>query len=145
MSSSDSRKKHAFKECLSWGFIAVKRHNDQGNSYKGRHFIEAAYSFSDSVYHHGRKLGSLQGDIVLGELRVLLLDLKAGRRLIPPWAELKHRRPQTYPHSDTFSTQATPPIVPFPVSQAFKHMNLWEPNLFKPSQSILIGVAPIGL
>jgi len=27
--------------CFSEGFIAVKRHHDHGNSYKGKHFIEA--------------------------------------------------------------------------------------------------------
>ena len=28
--------------CLSLGFIAVKRHRDQGNFYKGSHLIEAS-------------------------------------------------------------------------------------------------------
>jgi hypothetical protein len=31
--------------CLSLGFIAVKRHHDQGNSYRGSHFIGAALKF----------------------------------------------------------------------------------------------------
>ena len=40
-----------------------------------------AYSFRGSVYyHHGGKCGSMQADIVLEELRVLYLDLKAARR-----------------------------------------------------------------
>jgi hypothetical protein len=39
-----------------------------------------AYSFRGSVYyHHGGKCGSMQADIVLEELRVLYLDLKAAR------------------------------------------------------------------
>jgi hypothetical protein len=41
-----------------------------------------AYRFNGSVlYHHGRKLCSIQADTVLEKvLRVLHLDLKAGRR-----------------------------------------------------------------
>ena len=41
-----------------------------------------AYRFRGSVhYHHGRKHGSLQGDIVLEEPRVLHVDLKAARKI----------------------------------------------------------------
>ena len=48
--------------------IAVNRHHDHGNCYKGKHFIGVAYS---SVHHHH---GSMQADIVLEkELRVLHL------------------------------------------------------------------------
>jgi len=40
-----------------------------------------AYSFRDSVlYHHGRKHGSVQADMVLEELRVPHLDPRANRR-----------------------------------------------------------------
>ena len=43
--------------------IAVKRHHDHGNSYKGKHFIGAGLQFRGSVYyHHGRKLGGMQAD-----------------------------------------------------------------------------------
>ena len=61
------------------GFMAVKRHHDQGNSHKDKLL---AYSFRGSVYyHHGRKHGSMQADMVLEkELRVLHLDLKAARK-----------------------------------------------------------------
>ena len=43
-----------------------------------------AYSFRGLVhYHHGRKHGSMQADMVLEkELRVLHLDLKAARNCI---------------------------------------------------------------
>jgi hypothetical protein len=41
-----------------------------------------AYSVRGLVhYHHGGKHGSVQADMMLEELRVLLLDLKAARRL----------------------------------------------------------------
>ena len=40
--------------------------------------ISVAYSFRGSVHCHGRKHGSMQTDIVLEELRVLLLDMKPG-------------------------------------------------------------------
>jgi hypothetical protein len=30
-------------KCLSLGFTGVKRHHDQGNSYKGKHLIGALY------------------------------------------------------------------------------------------------------
>jgi hypothetical protein len=61
--------------------IAVKRRHDQGNSYKGQHLI-GAYSFRGSVhYHHSRKHGSLQADMLLEKkLRVLHLEPNAGRR-----------------------------------------------------------------
>jgi hypothetical protein len=31
--------------CLSPSFIAVKRHHDHGNSYKGKHFTGAGFQF----------------------------------------------------------------------------------------------------
>lgn len=43
--------------------------------------MELAYSFRGSVnYHHGRKYGTVQADLVLEEPRVLHLELKAARR-----------------------------------------------------------------
>jgi hypothetical protein len=59
----------------------VKRLHDQSNSYKEKHLIGTGLHFRGSVYyHHGRKDGSLQTDIVLEkELRVLYLDPKAAR------------------------------------------------------------------
>jgi hypothetical protein len=56
----------------------VKRHHDQGNSYKGQHFIGAGLQVQRfSHYHHGGKHGSVQAGMVLEELRVLHLDPKA--------------------------------------------------------------------
>jgi hypothetical protein len=53
-----------------------------------------AFIFRGSVhYHHGRKHGRVQADMVLEKgLRVLLLDLRAARRrlVLPYWVELEH-------------------------------------------------------
>jgi hypothetical protein len=52
--------------CLSLGSIAMKRYHDGRNFYKGKHLIGADCSFRDSVhYHHDRKHGTLQSDMVL--------------------------------------------------------------------------------
>ena len=94
-------------------------------------------------YHHGRKHGSVQPDIVLEmELRVLHLDLKTARLSstgsqemteIARWAELKPGRPpKAHPHSTT--SPPTRPyllVMPFLVGKAFKPVSLWGPNLFK--------------
>ena len=58
--------------------IAVKRHHDHSNSYKGKHLTGAGLQFRDLVnYHHGRKHSGVQADVVLErEQRVLHLDYK---------------------------------------------------------------------
>lgn len=62
--------------------IAVERPHDQGNSYNGEHLIGGGFRFWGSVHcHHGRKHGSIQADMVLEEMIVLNLVLKANRRL----------------------------------------------------------------
>ena len=63
----------------------MKRHYDQGNSYKGNHLIRVGlqfYSFKSLAhYDHSRKHDSMKADMVLEkELRVLHLDLKTTRR-----------------------------------------------------------------
>jgi hypothetical protein len=61
-----------------------------------------AYRFRGSVhYHHGRKHGSIQADMVLEkELRVLHLVLKANRRKTV--SRIGRRRiSKPYPQSDT--------------------------------------------
>ena len=56
--------------------------------------MELAYSFRGSVHgHQGRKHGSVQADMVLEELRVLHLDLKAARGLSS--ALLEHKSLQS--------------------------------------------------
>jgi len=52
------------KHCLSWGFIAVKRHHDY-NSYQGNHQIGAGLKFH---YHTGGKHGHRQADMVLEKM-----------------------------------------------------------------------------
>jgi hypothetical protein len=67
--------------CLSKSFITVKRHHDQGNAYKGKHFTGADLQFQNSLhYHHGGKHGNMQADMVLQELRALHIDPKTARR-----------------------------------------------------------------
>ena len=46
--------------------IAVKRHHDHSNSYKGKHLIGVAYSFTGLAHFpHGREHGGMQADTVL--------------------------------------------------------------------------------
>ena len=58
-----------------------------------------AYNFRGLIqYHHGRKQGSMQADMVLEELRVLHLDSQAVEGdCVSQWAHLKHRRLQSLP------------------------------------------------
>jgi hypothetical protein len=67
----------------------VKRHQDHGNSYKGKHLTETWFSFRSFIYyHHGRKHGGIKADMVLEEeLRVLHLDpQEAEGDFVPTWA-----------------------------------------------------------
>ena len=66
--------------------------------------LEPASWFRGSVhYHHGRKHGTVQADVVLEEPRVLILIqrqpgedcLPQEEALIPHWAELESRSPQS--------------------------------------------------
>ena len=46
-------------------FSTVKRHHDHGNSCKGKHLDGSGLLFRGLVhYHHGRKHGSMQADMV---------------------------------------------------------------------------------
>ena len=76
----------------------MKRYHDQGNAYKGKHFIEDGLHFPSSVHHHhGGKHGRDQADMVLEEPRVLPLDPKAARRRVDVshWAYSKLLRSQS--------------------------------------------------
>ena len=54
--------------------IAVKRQHIHGNSYKGKHLIRAGLQCIGLVrYHHRRKHGGTQADVVLEKMRVLRL------------------------------------------------------------------------
>jgi hypothetical protein len=80
--------------------IAMKRHHDQSNFYKG-HLIGAGLQFGGAVYHHhGRKHGDVHANMVLEkELRVLHLDPMATRRSVSlqavknlsHWVQPEHR------------------------------------------------------
>jgi hypothetical protein len=72
------------EQCLSSGLIALKGQHGQGNSHEGQDLTLTGYSLRDSVhYHHGRKHGSTQADIVMEkEPRAPYLDLKATGRIL---------------------------------------------------------------
>jgi hypothetical protein len=75
-----------------------------------------AYSFRGLVhYHHGRKHGSMQADIMLKkELRVLHLDLTKARTRVPFYTvcSLSIRVLKAHLHSDTL-----PPTRPYRFQQ----------------------------
>ena len=51
---------------VSLGSIAVKRHHDHSNSYKGKHLIGPGLQVQSLVHcHHGGKHGGMQADLVL--------------------------------------------------------------------------------
>ena len=83
------------------GSIAVKRHHDQGNSYKAKHFIGAGLQVQKfSPLSSWQEHGSVQADMVLEKkLRVLHLDLKAARRRLSSTLgrNFSTRRPQNPP------------------------------------------------
>jgi phenylalanyl-tRNA synthetase beta subunit len=58
----------------------VKRHCDQGNSYKRKHILGLTDSFRGLAYYHGGKHGSVQADMMLEMLRVLRVDPQIARR-----------------------------------------------------------------
>jgi hypothetical protein len=63
--------------------MAVNRHHDHGNSYKGQHLTEAGlqvqrFSPLSSRWEHG----SIWAGMVQEELRVLHLHLKAASRIL---------------------------------------------------------------
>ena len=65
--------------------ISMKRHHDQGNSYKEQYFTGAGLQA-----HHGWRHPSVQAGMALEELKFLHLVLKANRRLLIILATLKH-------------------------------------------------------
>jgi hypothetical protein len=68
-----------FSTGLRTGCIALERHHDQSNSYKGKHLTRAGLQLQRfSPLPSWQELqGSVQADMVLKELRVLHLDLQA--------------------------------------------------------------------
>jgi hypothetical protein len=82
----------------------------------------------------------MQEDMVLDKSSTSLSEGSQEEGLDPHWAELEHRNLKAHPHSDTLPPTRphllpTRPyflIVSLTMGQAFKHMVLWGPNLFKP-------------
>jgi hypothetical protein len=117
--------------------------------------LRLAYSFRGLVlYHHGRKYGIMKADMVLEELRVLHLELKAARRrlsstssqeeiLVPPLGEVAYETLKPTPtvtkflrQGQTYTNKATPPV-----GQTFKHMSLWGQtysNYHRPQSEICV-------
>ena len=113
----------------------MKRQHDHSNSYRGKNPLGLAYSFRGLVhYHHGRKHGSIQADMVLEEPRILHLDPKAPRRRLSfhTGQSLNIESLKAHSHSDTLPpTRPHLPVVPLPVGQALKHESMG----LKPSQT----------
>ena len=75
----------------------MNTHHDYGNSYKGKHFIGSGLQFRGLIhYHHGRKHGGMQTDMMLGEkLRVLYLDQQARGNEHHTRPGFEHLKPQS--------------------------------------------------
>ena len=125
--------RHEETRCLSQGFIAVKRHHDQGNSYKGKHFIWGWLTISEvqSILIIDGRRGSTQADMVLEkELRILHLDPKAGRTLfcrqqaggsLLHGAESEHRTSKPMP---TYCIKDIPPNSATPYAPSMRRQSL---------------------
>jgi hypothetical protein len=115
----------------------MNRHHEHKDCYKGNISLGLAYSVRGLVHYRYDRKDAVQTDTVLEkELRVLHLDLQAAGDCVPYPAQLKHRRPQRLPQSDTLPlTKPHLLIVPFPMGQEFKHMNQWRAFSFKPLQT----------
>ena len=84
----------------------MKRHHDQGKSYKGQHFIGAGLQFQSFSVFSG-KYGIMQADLVLDELRVLHLDSKEARMVLQAVRRLSFHTGQTL----SIETSKTIPTV----------------------------------
>ena len=96
----------------------------------------------------------MQTDMVLEKPRVLHPDLKAARRNLSSHLgkSLGKGDLKAYSDSDTllqqghtYSNKATPPNSATFCGQAFKHINLWGPNLFKPPHEVYFRLLSIRL
>ena len=95
--------------------IAMKRHQDHGNSYKGKYLVGVAYSFRGLVrYCLGRKHGRHKAG---RELVVLHLDLQTAEETVcHTECSLSKRDLKAHFHSDTFPpTRSHLLIVPLPM------------------------------
>ena len=111
--------KYVINLCLSLGFIAVKRHHDQGNSYKGKHLTGAGLQFQrfsplsswwETWWHTCRH------DAKDSWTFYISIQRQPGGASLPPWMELEHRTSKPTPtvthflqQSHTHSNTATAP------------------------------------
>ena len=116
----------------------MKRHHDQGNSYTGKHLIGVGLLFQrfnplswwEAWQHAGRH-------DVGGDKSSTSWSPGSRRRLLATsgiaWTYMRPQSPS--PQWHTSSYKATSPyysVLLLPIGQAFKHMSLWGPFLFKP-------------
>lgn len=112
--------------------IAMKRHRDHRNSYKGKQLIRADLEVSSLVHNsHGGKHGSTQADMVLQRwLGVLRLDPRAAWREsftgpgLSVWNLKAHPSDKFSPTSFIYSNRATLPnsAIPWgPMGTIFIH------------------------
>jgi hypothetical protein len=84
------------------GFMAMKRHHDHNNYYKGNNRDWLAVSEVLSIVIIVGSMGGKQADRVLEELNILHFDLQIARRDCAPYGvKLEHRNGNAHPHSDT--------------------------------------------
>ena len=93
---------------LSWGFIAVTRQRDHGNSYKGKHLIRVAYSSEvQSIIITVENMTAHKQ--TWGWRWVPHLDLQAAERKSDSRSNLSNRNLKAHLQWHTSSNKATPP------------------------------------
>ena len=110
----------------------MKRHYDQGNSYKEKHLIRAGLQFEVLVhYYQVGKHDGIQIDVVVDkELKVLQLDpLATQGDFVPHWYGLSIFYLKAHHHSDTLSpTRPHLLIVSLPMSQVYGSHHIQLPG-----------------
>ena len=114
--------------------MAVKRHHDHSNSYKGN-IWGGSLQLRGLVHlhHHGTKHGSIQTDMVLGmELRVQHLDPQAAEGECYTGPSISIWDLKAWPQWHTSSNKATLTFTRQYLLIVTLPMSLWEPFSFKP-------------
>ena len=120
----------------------MKRHHDQGNSYKGKHLIGAGLQFQRfsplSSWQEAWQRETCRHTWCWKSWEFCILIQRQPKgdchsTLGIAWAFIWDLKACL--HSDILSsTRPHLLILPHPMGQAFKHMNLWGPYLLKPPQ-----------
>jgi hypothetical protein len=133
------------RECLKVS-LAMKRHHDHSNSYKGKHLIWTGLQFRCLIHYLSswQKAWQHAGIHSAGEVAESFTSWSIGSRSdchTRPCSSIWDLKACLY--SDTLPpTRSHLLIVPLPIPQAFKHMSLRGPFLFRtPHTSLdLIGL-----